>query len=1118
MISNKVKNNFKKIKGNLFPSQHQKLRLYYAENYESKPIDEKLIVYETRDGKSIVDSPYAMFLELATNPDYTEYKHLWIINNEVEGIKESIPKELRELVSFVERGTIEYVDALLRAKYIISNSTLESFFVKREKQVYINTWHGTPLKHMGFDIPGFVNHSQNVLRNFLMADFIISPNNHTSNIFINSYKLKGIYPGEILEGGYPRIDLILNTSKKEVVEKIKKYEVDYLDELPTLLFCPTWKGSSVNDAEDDVDQIIKETLSIKEKFSNEYNVLVKVHPFIFSKVKEDERISKYLISDLIDANEVLSICDLIVTDYSSIFFDYLVTKKPIIFYAWDKDLYEENRGMYLSEDELPGPTAENLSELFDFIENIAENKKNYQSKYDHLAKKMVEYEDGNVTKKYIDYIFKGIKQEKLLIKKVDSNKKKIIIYPGGMKNNGITSSLLNLVNNIDYDKFDVTIVTNSSRNQEINNNLKALNPNARVLFRFGVNILTKQERKIDKKFMENGVSFDNRRNYPTLGYQREMNRIVSNLSFDVAIDFSGYSYFWGRHILATKSKKYVAFMHNDLMSDSLREINGKTPMKNDLHGLFSIYYKFDKLLSVSPMTQAVNAENLKEFVTDEQMSYVYNSINIDQILNSKNLKEDDSKLESSIKINKTLELVNKSNEVKVFKNIEEIKNNSFKNTTLIEGNKVVSHAVFVYEEIEYKKVSIEGEYVGWIISKVFSPRPLVVEKIENSHFYGTVSRDFNYPIWKELKTNTEVDQVVTYARYFRKKYLEVTKVAYTENGRYFLVNYLGKEIGWMSSRPLMRLHKVDPLKVIHFYFSNKMKAMNNEEPVVYSTSVTNDIELFGKLRRDESILLTTVPSIVIGAVEVAISDDYYESAFKISRIVTFNEGNFFRLGLEDGSFVGYVHENMIDLIELSEYERIMIDDDEEYGLSILPKTDLSLQKVPKFDSTFINFVNMGRLSPEKNQKQLISAFKLFNEETPNSRLYILGKGPLESELVAHIHELEMEGKVLLLGHISTPFEFMKLNSYFILPSFYEGQPMVLLESLTIGMKIIASNIPANINVVGEDERYGLLTEGTDVKQIYDGMIRGRDFKGNFEPFNYEEYNKDAIDNFYREIL
>ncbi|MFI3623150.1 CDP-glycerol glycerophosphotransferase family protein [Vagococcus fluvialis] len=1093
------------------------MRLYYADNYDSKPINENMILYETRDGTSIVDSPLAMFLELASNEKYNKYNHVWIINKEIEGIETCIPSNLRHKVKFIHRGTIEYVDAMLTAKYLISNATFETFFTKRQGQIYINTWHGTPLKFMGFDIPGMVNHSQNVLRNFLMTDYIISPNSHTSNIFIHSYKLDGLYPGTILEGGYPRIDATINSDNKTVRDIVSTYGTR-VSSKPIILFCPTWKGTSIHNTEDDIEQIVNETLELVHKFESKYQILLKVHPFVYKNICQDERIKSYLVSDLVNANDILAIVDVLVTDYSSIFFDFLVTKKPIIFYSWDRDLYQENRGMYLDESELPGPIVENLEELIESIKTIDQTYSSYESKHNALSKRMIPYEDGKVTSRYIERIFENKSNEKIKEYNVESDKIKLLIYPGGMVNNGITNSLLNLVNNIDYDKYDVTVISNSNRNREVNNNIKLFNKNVRPMFRFGMNILTAKEAKVDKIFNVQGLPKDNREEFPEAGYKREMNRLTANIDFDVAIDFSGYSYFWGRHILAANAKKYVAFMHNDLFADSEKVINGKQPRKSDLQSLFSIYYKFDKLLSVSPMTRDVNLEKLSDFVTSQQMSFVYNSINIDQILNSQvHASENNMKSEIEMSIKKRAKSVIESNEVAVYKNIEKIKENISKPLKLATTDTVVEYATCTIDEQQFSKISLNGKYIGWIDSKKFDSKPLVVEKIVSEHFYGTVSREYSLPIWKKLRTNTEADEVVAYARYFRKRYLEVTEVAYTEKGKYYLVNYKGEEIGWMHSRPLMRLHKVDPLGLIHRYFRRKMEKMDELEPVVYSRKVENNLNLFAKLKKESTASIWSVPEVVIGAVEFPVSEDYYETAFKISRIVTFSENQFCGLALDDGSFIGYINKEQLELIDEKDYANIIFEEYEEYGLSILPKVDLAMQKVPKFDASFMNFVNMGRLSPEKNQEQLIHAFKKFNDEVPKSRLYILGKGPLENEIINLVHELEMERKVILLGHIPNPFEFMKLADFFVLPSFYEGQPMVLLESLTIKMNILASNIPANINVVGENEEYGLLTEGTDIIDIYNGLNRAYNFDGTFKSFDYQEYNLKAINSFYKEI-
>ncbi|UDM73823.1 CDP-glycerol glycerophosphotransferase family protein [Vagococcus fluvialis] len=1108
----KIKRSIKNKKDELFPSMAKKMRYYYAENYEDIAVDNNLVLYETRDGKSIVDSPYAIFLELANSSEYSHLRHIWVIDDNSVDIKNSIPHEFRERVSFVSRGTLEYVKALLEAKYLISNATFEAFFTKKSEQIYINTWHGTPLKHMGFDIPGSVNHSQNVLRNFLMTDYILSPNNHTTNIFVESYKLKGLYPGKILEGGYPRIDLTLNSDKDEIKEKIKSYGTK-LGEKPILLFCPTWKGTSIHNTSDDIDQIISETLTLVNKFKDKYEVLLKVHPFVFNKMKEEESIKTFLISDLVDANEVLSVVDVLITDYSSIFFDFLVTKKPIIFYSWDKDMYAENRGMYLNENQFPGPTAENINELVEFIEDIDNISIEFKQKYKELADLMVPYEDGNVTKKYIQYIFKDVMDENITIYDVNSNKKKLLIYPGGMVNNGITSSFLNLIDNIDYEKYDVTVIANSNNNIEINNNLKKMNKNVRPLFRFGMNILSEKDTKIDKVFNAKGIKPSERDKYPEKSYKREMNRLTGNIEFDVAIDFSGYSYYWARHILSTNANKYVIFMHNDLKEDSQKVINGKQLRKQNLEALFTIYYKFDKILSVSPMTRDVNLKKLSEFVTEEKMSFVYNSINVEHILSSGNNSQEEAS--NPLEIKKENKLVRETVEVPYYKNMDELAKGNSKSVFLEQNASATQHASILINETKYGKMSVNSEYIGWIDEKYFENRPSKVIERKKYHAYGTVSRGDNYTIWKELRTNTDSDIAVTTMNYFKGRYIEIRELAITEDGHFYHVYYCNKELGWVSRYPIQRIHEVSLLNPFSIYFKSKMMKQENETPVIYPNKVDRT-EKYAKLNSNKEVSIWSKPDITLDALEFNLTEDYFEEYFVVVELSYFDSKTYCKLELADGSFVGFVKEDMLLYLTEDEFESAVSNQSKTDEL-VLPKIDLGLQKVPEFDSTFFNFVNMGRLSPEKNQKQLISAFAKFNQDIPNSRLYILGKGPLENELIDQIRELNLETKVILLGHLPSPFSFIKMTDYFILPSFYEGQPMVLLESLTIKMNILASNIPANINVIGQNEEYGLLINGTSEEAIYQGMHRAYNHEGSFKEFYSEDYNIKAMKSFYDAI-
>lgn len=1109
---NKVKNKIKNTKNLFFPSNYRKLRQYYARNYETLPVDENMILYETRDGKSIVDSPYALFLSLAKNPKYANFKHVWVVSEKNKGIEENIPKELLHKVTFVYRNTTNYVKAMLEAKYLISNSTFESFFVKRQDQIYINTWHGTPIKKMGFDVPGALSNSQNVLRNFLMVDYLLSPNEHTSNVFTYAYKLADIFPGEILEGGYPRIDATFNLSKEQVIQLLSKYGMVIDTEKPIVLYSPTWKGSNAANVSDDIEQLVLETKMLQKSLEGQYQVLIKVHPFAYAKVVEDSRLQEILIPDMINANDVLAVTDVLVTDYSSIFFDFLVTNRPIVFYAWDKDLYTSERGLYLEIEELPGPTAETIEELIGYINDVENQHRIYRDRYKKMAQKMVKYDDGRVTEKYIDYIFDGKKSDNMTIRKINSDKKKILIYPGGMLSNGITSSFINLLNNIDHTKYDVSVLLNQDKRAEVNNNLKRLPANIRPIYRFGSDILTVKENLNNQNIANNGLNQLNESRYPAVGYHREMNRITANLDFDVAIDFSGYSYFWGRHILAANAKKKVVFIHSNIKADSMREVNGKYPMLKGLTSLFSIYKKFDKILSVSPMMRDVNYENLHEYAQENQMSFVYNTINISDILDTPVVQD----VTDTITLNVSRRLLEPTNpsEVEVFKNITAIQADESYLLKINRQSNVVQHAVYNFGDQQYVKVSVDYKYVGWIKSQYFVEKAIEIFDVQDYHAFGTVSRAYHYPIIKEIVDRKSEEEVITYIKYFRKKYLETKKIAYTSHGKYLYVKYLDKELGWVLATPIMRLHELTPFSVKNIYFRYRMNKMNEKNPVGYTTRVEL-VERYGKfISNNEDVVLWSEPKGTTDAREISISECYYDQAFKITELSYVGTQVYAKLTLDSSEFVGYIRTEHLIWITQEEYleELRVVETNSE-----LPKLDLAKQPIQEFDERKLNFVHMGRLSPEKNQEVLIRAFGEFNQVYPESRLYILGKGPLASKLIQVVLEQQLEGVVILLGHINNPYRFMEKATYFVLPSLYEGQPMVLLEALTLGMKVLASNIPANINVLEADESYGLMTEGTTVEDVYNGLIRIVQHEEAFKVFDYEQYNQTAIQSFYREI-
>ncbi|WP_066065385.1 CDP-glycerol glycerophosphotransferase family protein [Neobacillus soli] len=1011
-----------------FRKAHRRRNFQYTRYFKKLKVLNNTILYESRDGKSLTDSPYAIFKYLLDNPDFKDFNHIWSVSS-FEELKTVIGryKGLKN-VTFVKRNSKEYLKCLATCKYLINNSTFQSFFIPKKEQVYVNTWHGTPLKSMGFDIPGSPAHSQNVVRNFLSADYLLSPNEHTTNMFLNSYKLNGLYNGEIIQEGYPRIDLTLNTDQETFKSFLAGLALNLDKNKQTILYGPTWKGSNISKAKNDMFQIISDMTHLKAQVGEEYNLFIKVHPFLYEQAKQFDEIKDILIPDFVDTNELLSMVDLLITDYSSIFFDYLVTNKPVLFYIWDYDDYNEERGLYLADDELPGPTLFTIQEVAAAVQNILKIIEDYKPAYHAAQNRFTAYDDGKVTNRITGYIFNRSNAPLNVIKPLETGKKRILIYPGGMMNNGITSSFINLMDNIDFSKYDVSIFMKTPKTNEALNNVAKVNKQARFLFQNGTAVNSIFEVYRDKFVHNRGAhSYLTKRLYPEKAYKREFKRYFGRAQFDYCIDFSGYSLYWAKYLLASDAPKKICYMHNDIRTDSEKVINGRRPHRINLRGLFSVYHKFDKLVSVSAGTMELNKQHLTEYAEEFQFDYVMNSINPKKIL--KDPREDSTGVLTTLETNQLL-----SNEV--FKARARINNPGdrfvWNRPEVLKGaEKLTAAASFVDQDVaiireartestDYYKFTIDDRIVGWLAKDCFEilPDSILFEKQVNK--LAVVRHVNDHDIWSR-PYETEGTQMISPAKDFKGLLVEVNLEARTQQGMYSRFSIRGKLIGWIESAALYTIREYD--------IKNNAKA---------------------KLEK-----------------------------------------------------------SMYKTLNFRRYKRIAPN-------GMLPEKDETEKVViPEPSTQNYNFITMGRLSPEKGQDNLIKAFGKFQDDFQNSKLYILGEGPLRKDLESLIAELNLEESVYLMGQLDYPFTFMKKCDCFVLSSHYEGQPMVLLEAMTLGMKIIATDIVANRTVL-EQGRYGLLVENS-IAGLEQGLqqLARNEFDNKLDEFIPEEYNKKAMDTFYR---
>ena len=624
---------------------------YYAENWEKSAIRENTILYEAFFGKKITDSCYAFFKYLIEHPQFKEFDHIWVIDDEQSQALGALDERYKSACRFVVRNTRAYKRALLEVKYLFCSSAFPGYFAKKDNQIYINTWHGTALKKLGYDTPieTTVN-SRNTFRNFLMTDYIISPNPHMTKIFLNSYKLKGIYQGTILEGGYPRNDVMLVMDRFMMTEKMSSLLAKFDPQKPTILYAPTWSGAD-GFAPTDVDKLVnlrKFVTRLQKDYGSTHNILLKLHYFVFKFVCKEPILQELLVPDYIDTNEILLLVDVLITDFSSIFFDFLLTDKPVIFYVPDKADYLQERGTYLDLNDLPGPQVENYQQFQKELGRIIAGKRNkYLQKYTTMKEKYLVYEDGETTKRYVQRIFKCERSNKIKEFSGDSDKKRILMHIGGMVNHGITASALNLLNLIDYNRYDVTvIIMYMQRTEECLNNIEKINKHVRIKFAFGASLYSSSEVVKDEKLLKEGFSKEDWE-IMEMGYRRDISyRILPNMHFDAVIEFHGYGKSASKNLLAMKSNRRLVYLHSEISKDSKKIFNDKFTHIDGFNTILTLYPYADKLVSVSRTLMKENFKALSHVMRVEQLAFAQNVIDYNYILEQSQKEIDLGKVKS----------------------------------------------------------------------------------------------------------------------------------------------------------------------------------------------------------------------------------------------------------------------------------------------------------------------------------------------------------------------------------------------------------------------------------------------------------------------------------------
>lgn len=373
-------------------------KLLYEDVFNKRKVKSNRIIFESFRGDFYSDSPKYIYEYLLKNYK-NQYDFVWVINNENADIPGN-PKKVRQF-------SLKYFYYYATSKYWVINRRQSGRLKKRPEQVILSTWHGTPLKRLGLDLENVYAGSPKVKRIFYNDskkwNYLVSPNRYTTNILRSAFG----YDGEILETGYPRNDILYNADEDDV-QKIKNKLNIPLDK-KVILYAPTWR-------EDEFDEPGQFKLTLKldldelrEKLGDEYILIIRAHYYVSTRLDlSDYKGFAYDFSSHDDIAELYLASDILITDYSSVFFDFANLKRPILFYPYDLDKYGDiDRGFYIDiHSEVPGPLLFTTNEVIDSIKNIDIINEEYKEKYEEFYNRFCNLEDGTASKKIVDEVWK----------------------------------------------------------------------------------------------------------------------------------------------------------------------------------------------------------------------------------------------------------------------------------------------------------------------------------------------------------------------------------------------------------------------------------------------------------------------------------------------------------------------------------------------------------------------------------------------------------------------------------------------------------------------------------------------------------------------------------------
>lgn len=378
----------------------------YARHTKAIQTDAKVILFSAFDGRNYSDSPKAIYEYMLTDSRFEDYTFVWAFRS---------PKKFTFVLDnpntyIVTVNTTSYEQTCAKAKYWFFNYRIADHIFPKPDQVYVQLWHGTPLKRLGYDIAISDNamNSKAEIREKYRVDaqkfkYILAPSAFAAEKFISAWNLKAVGKADtVLEAGYPRNDFLINHTPADTAQIKRALRLP--EHKKVILYAPTWRD---NQHDANVGYVYKTEVDfdkLKTALGEEYIILFRAHYLVANHFDFKKYAGfVYDASGVSDINRLYVVSDMLITDYSSVFFDYANLKRPMIFYMYDLESYAgEIRGFYIDIAELPGPIVQTQDKLTEAILHAKQNQPAFAEKYRRFNQKFNYLDDGHASARVVE--------------------------------------------------------------------------------------------------------------------------------------------------------------------------------------------------------------------------------------------------------------------------------------------------------------------------------------------------------------------------------------------------------------------------------------------------------------------------------------------------------------------------------------------------------------------------------------------------------------------------------------------------------------------------------------------------------------------------------------------